>query len=319
MRVGGTQAGAAAGNSLTAAGPPPIPPAPARRASAHRGARALGFVIVPAVVAAAVALYPLLYNVWISLHVNNLSVSDGEFAGMLNYRNVFKFDDFWSVLGITLVWTFASIVLQFVIGFVAALALDTGIRGAGAIRVVLLTPWVMPGVVIGAVWLAIYNPISGLITEVLSWFGASGVDWLGSQSSALPAVIFANVWKGFPFWMLLISAGLKAIQQELHEAAAVDGASYPQRIRTVVLPGLSTVLALTGTLAFIWTFNYFDLIYTLTSGGPNGSTSTVPYLIWQTSFQFNRLDEGAAQSVLTFVLMAVAIAIYLRSSRATRT
>ncbi|WP_051265610.1 carbohydrate ABC transporter permease [Nakamurella lactea] len=281
------------------------------------GPRTLGFVIVPALVVAAVALYPLLYNIWISLHVNNLSQADGEFAGLLNYRNVFAFDDFWSVLRTTLIWTLGSIAVQFVIGFVAALALDTGIRGAGVIRALLLTPWVMPGVVIGAVWLAIYHPISGLLTEVLGWFGADGVDLLGRSSTALPAVIFANVWKGFPFWMLMISAGLRAIPSELHEAAAMDGASYRQRIRAVVLPGLSTVLALTGTLAFIWTFNYFDLIYTLTSGGPNGATSTVPFLIWQTSFQFNRLDEGAAQSVLTFALMAVAIGSYLRVSKAT--
>lgn len=287
-------------------------------AVARRDLRAVGFVVVPAVVALAVAAYPLLYNVWVSLHVNNLSLSDGQFAGLVNYRNVFKFDDFWSVLGVTLVWTVGSIVLQFVIGFVAALALDTGVRGAGAIRVLLLTPWVMPGVVIGAVWLAIYNPISGLLTEVLSWFGAGGVDWLGNSSTALPAVIAANVWKGFPFWMLMISAGLKAIPRELHEAAAVDGAGYRQRVRTVILPGLTTVLALTATLAFIWTFNYFDLIYTLTSGGPDGATGTVPFLIWQTSFQFNRLDEGAAQSVLTFALMAVAIGTYLRLSKATR-
>jgi ABC-type sugar transport system permease subunit len=280
--------------------------------------RTLGFVAIPTLLIIAVAAFPLLYNIWISLHVNNLGPRDGQFAGLLNYRNVFRFDDFWSALGTTLVWTLGSIAAQFVIGMAAALALDTGVPGAGAIRVLLLTPWVMPGVVIGAVWLAIYNPISGLLTEVLSWLGATGVDPLGHPSTALPAVIVANVWKGFPFWMLMISAGLKAIPRELHEAAAMDGAGYRQRLRSVVLPGLSTVLALTATLAFIWTFNYFDLIYTLTAGGPNGATSTVPYLIWQTSFQFNRLDEGAAPSVLTFVLMAVAIGSYLRLARAPR-
>lgn len=287
---------------------------PGRRHS-RRGGNVWGYVAIPAVIVAALALYPLLYNVWLSLHVDHLTPSDGQFVGLLNYRNVFRFDEFGPVLLITVVWTASSVALQFVIGFVAALALEVNIRGTGAIRTLLLTPWVMPGVVIGAVWLAIYNPIAGLVTEVLGWFGASGIDLLGTHSTALAALVFTNVWKGFPFWMLMISAGLKAIPSELHEAAAVEGATYPQRIRHVVLPGLSNVLVLTGILAVIWTFNYFDLAYTMTNGGPDGATTTVPFLTWQTSFQFNRFDEGAAQSVLTFILMAVAIGSYLRVSR----
>jgi ABC-type sugar transport system permease subunit len=110
----------------------------------------------------------------------------------------------------------------------------------------------------------------------------------------------------------MIAAALKAIPGDLHEAATIDGANYLQRVRYVVLPGIRPVLVLTGVLAFIWTFNYFDLAYTLTQGGPNGATTTMPYLIYQTSFEFNRFDEGAAPSVLTFILMAVAIGTYVR-------
>lgn len=289
------------------------PGRPRRRPS--RGGHVWGYVAIPAVIVLALALYPLLYNIWISVHVDHLTPNDGDFVGLLNYQNVFRFDEFGSVLVISAVWTVSSVLLQFVIGFIAALALEVNIRGTGAIRVLLLTPWVMPGVVIGAVWLAIYNPISGLITEILSWFGADGIDWLGNHSTALASLVFTNIWKGFPFWMLMISAGLKAIPSELHEAAAVEGATYWQRIRYVVLPGLSNVLVLTGILAVIWTFNYFDLAYTMTNGGPAGATTTVPFLTWQTSFQFNRFDEGAAQSVLTFILMAVAIGSYLKVTK----
>jgi multiple sugar transport system permease protein len=301
------------------------PPDDSRVRSARRSARTRRpgrrvsavwiYVAVPVVVSACIALYPLIYNIWISLHVDNLGPNDGAFAGLQNYRNVFRFDDLWGVLGITVVWTVGGLIFQSLIGFALALALDLELPGSRIIRALLLSPWVMPGVVVGAIWLTIYQPISGLADKVLGWFGISAVDWLGQKSTALPSLIFANVWKGFPFWMLMIAAALKAVPTELHEAARIDGASYWQRVRHVVLPGIRPVLILTSILAFIWTFNYFDLAYTLTQGGPDGATTTLPFEIYQTSFQFNRLDEGAAQSVLTLILMIVAIGVYMRFVR----
>jgi multiple sugar transport system permease protein len=289
------------------------PPAAAARRRRHRAVWL--YIAVPAIVSAGLALYPLLYNIWISLHVNNLGPNDGNFVGLLNYRNVFRFEDFFGVLGITLIWTFAGLLFQFLIGFAVALALDLELPGSRVIRALLLSPWVMPGVVVGAIWLTIYSPITGLANKVLGWFGVSAVDWLGAKSSALPALIFTNIWKGFPFWMLMIAAALKTIPADLHEAARIDGAGYVQRLRYVVLPGIRSVLVLTSMLAFIWTFNYFDLAYTLTQGGPDGATTTVPFQIYKTSFEFNRFDEGAAQSVLTLLLMVVAIGTYMKLVR----
>ena len=173
----------------------------------------------------------------------------------------------------------------------------------------------MPGVVISAIWLAIYNPIGGLANAVLSWFGLPGRDWLGDPQTALPALILVNVWKGVPFWMLMLAAGLKAIPADLYEAASLDGASYLQQVRHVILPGLRNVLVLTALLAFIWTFNYFDLSYAMTQGGPGQATTTLSFDIYRTSFVYNRFDQGAALSVVSFVLMAVAIAVYAVAAR----
>lgn len=266
--------------------------------------------VIPALIAAGLVVYPLVYNLWLSLHVNRLSPNDGQFIGLRNYAQLFTFGDLGGTLRTTVVWTVGSIVVQGLIGFVLALALDRPGRGITLVRTLLLTPWVMPGVVISAIWLAIYNPIGGLANEVLAWFGAAGRDWLGDPQTALPALILVNVWKGVPFWMLMLSAGLKAIPSDLYEAAALDGATYLRRVRYVTLPSLRNVVVLTALLAFIWTFNYFDLSYAMTQGGPGRATTILAFDIYRTSFVYNRFDQGAALSVVSFVLMAVAIGVY---------
>ncbi len=271
--------------------------------------------VVPALVAAWLVVYPLFYNLWVSLHVNRLSPNDGAWNGLKNYFQLFQFGDLAGTLWTTLVWTIGCIVFQGLIGFVLALALDRPGRGITFVRTMMLTPWVMPGVVISAIWLTIYNPIGGLANKVLGWFGFAGHDWLGDPNTALAALILTNVWKGAPFWMLMLGAGLKSIPADLYEAAALDGASYLKQVRHVVLPALRNVLVLTALLAFIWTFNYFDLSYAMTQGGPGTATTTIAFDIYKTSFVYNRFDQGAALSVVSFVLMAVAIGAYAWASR----
>lgn len=270
---------------------------------------------IPTLVAAGLVVYPLVYNVWISLHVNRLSPNDGTFDDIRNYVQLVQFGNLGVTLWTTLVWTLGSIVFQGLVGLVLALALDRPGRGITVARTLLLTPWVMPGVVISAIWLVIYNPIGGLANGVLSWFGFAGHDWLGDPNTALSALVLTNVWKGAPYWMLLLGAGLKAIPADLYEAASLDGASYLQQVRHVVLPGLRNVLVLTALLAFIWTFNYFDLSYAMTQGGPGTTTTTIAYDIYKTSFVYNRFDQGSALSVVSFVLMAVAIGVYALAAR----
>ncbi len=294
------------------------PERPQRQRASRRRWGGWTMAVVPALLAAGLVLYPFLYNVWVSVHVNRYSPKDGSFAGLRNYRELFKFGDLGGVLATTVYWTVGSLVFQGLLGFVLALALDGERRGDRLIRVLLLSPWVMPGVVVGAVWLAIYDPISGVGNEIIGWFGMAPRDWLGEHATAMPALIAANVWKGAPFWMLMISAGLKSIPTERHEAAVLDGASYAQRVRYIILPGIREILALTGLLAFVWTFNYFDLMYAMTNGGPGGATTTLGFQIYETSFAFNKLDQGAALSVISFVLMLVAILTYMRATRRSR-
>ncbi|WP_223692082.1 carbohydrate ABC transporter permease [Leifsonia poae] len=301
-----TDAAPAAVDSLTS---------PPRRGTRIRRAKAWPFALPAFIALALVLLYPLGYNVWISLHIDRLSPQDGEFVWFDNYIKVFESGALVATLGRTLIFTLGSLVLQFIVGLVSALALEAFPRAAKVIRPLLLTPWVMPGVAVATIWLAILNPISGLANRLLGLVGVEPVQWLSTPTLAMLSLIVVNTWKSAPYWMLMLSAGLKTVPKEVVEAARVDGASYLRVVWHVLLPGIRPVLATTSLLAFIWTFNYFDLAYLLTNGGPGDATTTLPFAIWESALKFNRFDQAAAYSVLSIALTGIAIAFYLRATR----
>lgn len=288
---------------------------PPRRGTRIKRARAWPFALPAFIALALVLFYPLIYNVWISLHVDRLSLQDGEFVWLDNYVKVFQSGALLATLGRTLIFTVGSLILQFVVGLASALALEAFPRAAKVIRPLLLTPWVMPGVAVAAIWLAILNPITGLANRLLGIVGVEPVQWLSTPTLAMVSLIVVNTWKSAPYWMLMLSAGLKTVPKEVVEAARVDGASYLRVVWHVLLPGIRPVLATTSLLAFIWTFNYFDLVYLLTNGGPGDATTTLPFAIWESALKFNRFDQAAAYSVLSIALTGIAIAFYLRATR----
>jgi len=302
---------------LTEAAPAAIDPitGPPRRGTQIKRPKAWPFALPAFIALALVLLYPLVYNVWISLHIDRLSAQDGEFVWFDNYAKVFQSGALLATLGRTLVFTVGSLLLQFVVGLASALALEAFPRAAKAIRPLLLTPWVMPGVAVAAIWLAILNPISGLANRLLGFAGVEPMQWLSAPELAMASLIVVNTWKSAPYWMLMLSAGLKTVPKEVIEAAKVDGAPYLTIVWHVLLPAIRPVLATTSLLAFIWTFNYFDLVYLLTNGGPGDATSTLPFAIWESALKFNRFDQAAAYSVLSILLTGIAIALYLRASR----
>lgn len=272
--------------------------------------------IVPAfIVLALVLVYPVLYNLWISVHVDRFSEADGSFAGAQNYATVLRNGALLNTLGRTFVFTFGSLALQFIVAMVAALALEEFPRFSKVARPLLLLPWVLPGVAVAAVWLSMLDPLTGLNAVVSKELGLEPAQWFASSQLAMFSLIVVNAWRGMPYWLLMISAGLKLIPQDLKEAARMDGTNYAQMVWHVYLPGIRRVLATTSLLAFILTFNVFDLAYLITDGGPQGATTTLPYAIWESAVKFNRFDQGAVYSILSLLLSAVAIVIYVRIVR----
>jgi multiple sugar transport system permease protein len=275
-------------------------------------------LLAPALtVFALVLLYPFVDGLRISFFQDTLMSQTRPFVGLANYRAIFQIPQFGAVLGITLVWTIGSVVGEAALGMAVALLLNRSFRFRGIFRALLLVPWVMPAVVAAVIWRWLYHSEFGVVNVLLGPLGVvpAHENWLGDPSTALGAVIVANVWRGFPFWMTMILAGLQAIEPELYEAARIDGAGNRQLLWHITLPNLRIILTITSILSFVGNFNNFTLVYGLTEGGPIDSTKILPIFIWETAFKFTRFGEAAAMATFFAALMAVAIFVYARALR----
>jgi ABC-type sugar transport system permease subunit len=176
------------------------------------------------------------------------------------------------------------------------------------VRSFLMLPWAMPGFVAFLAWRLLYLPIGGGLSLALQALGLNFgiIDWLGQRPTALPSVIVATVWRGFPFWFISILAGLQAIPAELYEAARVDGANRWQQFWAVTFPGIRTVVIVTALLSSIWTANSFENVWLLTQGGPSDATMVFPVLAYF-GMQTQRIGEAAAVSVATLPVLIVLV------------
>jgi multiple sugar transport system permease protein len=240
-----------------------------------------------------------------------------RFIGLGNYVRLAQDPVFWLTLWNSFVWVFGSVVLQFVAGFAAALLLHQAFRGRALVRMLALLPWIIPGVVVGLIWEWLYQPNYGVINDLLIKAGwlHDRIAWLSSPDLAMAAVVFTNVWRGIPFFAIMLLAGLQAIPGELYEAAHVDGAGVLARFRHITLPLLRPIIVVATATRIIWTFNYADLIFVMTSGGPANATQiTSTYTLLQA---YSNLDFGyaAALSVVLLLVMLAFTAAYLRLTR----
>lgn len=266
---------------------------------------------------AVVVLYPTLETIRMSFHDVRLTATEQPFVGLANYRAIFSSFLLKKVIQNSIVWTVGSVSLQFVIGFSLALAMERLGRLGNYLRGFLLLSWVMPGIVIAFMWRFMLSPDWGVINWLLTSSGLteSSIAWLSRPGTAMLSVIVANAWKGFPFWMVMISAGLKSIGTEVYDAAAVDGATGWRLIWYIIIPLIRFPLFVTSTLTFIWTFNYFDLIYGMTGGGPLDATRNIPLYIYDTAFTGFRMGQASAASVLLIVFMSIFVITYARLLR----
>jgi multiple sugar transport system permease protein len=184
-------------------------------------------------------------------------------------------------------------------------------------RTLLLLPWVLPGIVAALLWRFMYDPQLGLFNALLRSTGVltQNVAWLGEARTAMVAVILAAVWKGFPFSMVVYLAALQGVDPDQVEAATVDGAGPWQRFRHIVIPAISPIIRLNLLLTAIFTFNYFDLIWVTTQGGPLNSTHIFPTYIFQLGFGEFQYGAAAAYGVIAALILLVLAVLYLRELR----
>lgn len=271
-------------------------------------------LIAPAfAVMAAVILYPIASNVWASFMGEATLSRPSEFVGLDQYRAVLNDPVFVPALRRTLIWAFGVTVMQFLLGLALALLLNRQFVGRSVVRSLAIIPWIMPGIVVAVVWRFLYAVDYGLINQSLRAIGLDSLThaWLTNLSTAMPSVMAVGVWKGFGFYMVMLLAGLQGIPTDVIEAARLDGANRFQMLRDITLPLLRPVILMSVVLGLIWTTNYFEAIYILTGGGPARVTETLPIFIYNTAFQFYRLNEAVASAIILLLLVLVMVGAYL--------
>jgi multiple sugar transport system permease protein len=236
-----------------------------------------------------------------------------NFIGLDNFRELIHDDLFINSFKIGLIWAVTVTGLQFFCALGLALLLSQNLHGRWLARSLALVPWAMPPVVVGIMWKLVYQPQAGVLNEVLRRTNLPGenIDWLSSLSWALPAVIVVGVWAGMPQTTIALLAGLQSIPDELHEAAAVDGASGWHRFRTITLPQLRPVIIAITSLDFIWNFNSFGLVYVLTEGGPAGKTELPMLFAYNQAFKYGEFGYASALGCAMVLVIASGLVFYL--------
>src|SRR5271166_3464746 len=270
--------------------------------------------LAPAMILVGVLMYyPMIGTVIESLHSTSFINPKPQFVGLDVYRRVFASSEFSAIVWNSCVWTIGVVLLQNALGFLTALLLNQRLPTTGLMRSLILLPWVLPGVVGAILWRFMYDPQLGLINSFLIRLGVvdQGVSWLASPSTAMAAVIFAAFWKGFPFSSVVFLAELQTVDQEQIEAATIDGAGKLRRLVDVVLPAIFPVALVNVLLTTILTFNYFDIIYVLTRGGPLNATAIFPTRIYELGFGQFRFGQAAAYGSLAVLVLVLFVGLLL--------
>ena len=262
-------------------------------------------------------VFPVLYNVWLSLFDKHAFMPVQAFVGLRHYRYFASDPEFWSSFYYGCVYAGATMVLQLGVGVPAALLLNEAFRGRNLLRGVVLFPYMIPTIVAVILWKWLLNDSYGLVNYLLLQSGAARtpVAWLGPDH-IMTALIATSVWQFFPFVVVTYLARLQTIAPELYEAATVDGASAWRRFLHVTLPQTASVLFVIVLLRSIWMFTKFDTVWLLAGeGGVSRYVRTLPVYAYSRSFTYLQAGMGASLAVIMFAMLLAATAIYFRLFR----
>ncbi len=276
-------------------------------ASERRQAWAL---VAPAVaVLVAVALYPVLHALWLSLHRHVLVFHEHAFVGADNYAFLVTDARFFAALRTTAYFAAVAVAVELLLALPLALLLHRASPARGLLRAAVLVPWAVPTVVSAKLWAHLFNPDFGLVARLLP---GDDPNWLGSPFWALHAAILVDVWKTTPFVALLLLAGLQGIPEDLYRAARVDGASAWRTFRSITLPLLRPAILLALLFRTLDALRVFDAVYVLTEGGPANTTETLSIYAYKTLMRAGDFGYGSTLAVATFLCVAIVSLGYLR-------
>jgi multiple sugar transport system permease protein len=247
-------------------------------------------------------LGPMIGAAWISLQKWNL-LSPMEFIGLDNYVELLNDPATAAVFAHTLYYILGYLPLVFVGGLAIALALNTKLKGRAFLRGIYFLPVVTSWIVVALVWRWLLNPSNGIVNATLGFFGVDGPGWWTDPNWSMPSIILASAWKDLGFVMVILLAGLQAINPDMHDAATVDGAGRWRRLFSVTLPLLSPSIFFVVVISLINGFQVFDQVYAMTGGGPAGSSQVVVQQIYDLTFRYGAAGEASALSWMLFVVV----------------
>ena len=303
--------------SAAVATPPPKGKASKRRSATPR--RLPYLLIAPAgLLMLGFIAYPVVSVFYYSLqHYNPTKPWRNGFAGLDNFTKIFTDDPhFWGTLTFSLKWVVVEVSLQLLFGLALALIVNQTFAGRALGRALVFSPWAVSGVLTSAIWVLLYNSQTG-ITRYLADLGIGeyGTSLLSDTGTVFWAAIVADLWRGVPFFAILILADLQSIPGDLYEAAEVDGAGRLRQFFHITLPHIRDAIVLSTLLRAVWEFNNVDLLYTLTGGGPAGVTTTLPLYVAETSVDAHNFGYASALTTVAFVILLFCSIVYLRLSK----
>ncbi|HEV8635686.1 MAG TPA: sugar ABC transporter permease [Chloroflexota bacterium] len=295
------------------------------RLSNSRGFLSIALLLPALAVLLFVFAYPVARTFVMAFQSVNLTRADEgtPFIGLGNYLWLVDQELFWLSLGNTVLLTVLVIVLELSIGMVIALLLVEPFPGLSIVRGIFILPWAIPNIVVAWLMRMYLQPRFGLANQLIAWFGNTlGIheghfllDWLGNATTALLTVSLIITWKGLPFVILVLLAGLQSIPREQGEAARIDGANAWQEFRYITLPSLKLIILVVTIFRVIGTFNSFDLVWLLTGGGPGNATRVLAVEVYNRAFVSYQMGRAASLTTLMFLFLGLMVFVLLTLQR----
>ena len=265
-------------------------------------------------------LFPMITVLRYSFQDRVIMNKNPDYVGFENYRTIFADEVFWQSVGQTLYFTIMSVVFHLIIGLIFALLLNSdrvNPIARGILRVLFILPWLFTAVIIAVIWRLLLDP-NGVINAILMALNIVDfkVEWFSSTSTAIHALTFANIWAGYPLYMVSLLAGLQGIPDDLYEAAEIDGAGELQKLVYITIPQLMPIIISIALLDFIWTMQVFPLVWMTTGGGPIYATEMLSTFTYKLAFSRYQFSLASASAVIILILSMSVTYFYIKHQKA---
>ncbi len=278
---------------------------------------AISFALPAAVFSLVLIIYPLFTTIKMSFqNIKFIGGKNGDTGFTLNnYMKLFESSEFWGALGKSILFTAIALSLSFLLGLGLAILLNRSFPMQKLTRTLILLAWPIPGVVVGLLFTWMFDGNYGIINSILKSMNliSQNVKWTSTANTAMVTVVTATIWKSYPFFTLTLLAGLKGISEDFYEAARIDGAGAWKSFIHITLPALQSVIVTSLLLNGLWIFRNYDLVYSITGGGPNKATETLPLLLYNQAFKYYNMGYASAVGIVSLIVCSIFVILAMPS------